>query len=97
MSGVEENSMQENMARILSVAQVLRQTVDKNADATNTNRLVGLVTLALLGEVVYGPGLSEMLGFEENHDGGHSDFRKWLASLVLGLDDNILNKLITEP
>ncbi len=95
MSGVE-SSMDENMAQILAVAQNLRQTVAENSDAANTNRLVGLITLALLGEVVYGPGLTEMLGFEDNHDGGHSDFRKWLASLVLGLDDKILDKLTAE-
>ena len=95
MSGVE-SSVDENMAQILAVAQNLRQTVAENSDAANTNRLVGLITLALLGEVVYGPGLTEMLGFEDEHDGEHSDFRKWLASLVLGLDDKILNKLTAE-
>ncbi|MGB5324046.1 MAG: TetR/AcrR family transcriptional regulator [Pseudomonadales bacterium] len=92
MSGVE-NAMDSNMKRILAVSQELRKTVDDNADAVNTNRLVGLITLALLGEVVYGSGITEALGFDNSQPSGPDNFRAWLASIVLGLNDDVLNTM----
>lgn len=92
MSGFE-SSMDANMARILEVSQELRRTVDAGADPVNTNRLVVLITLALVGEVVYGPGISKALGFSENSDGRHSSFRSWLASIVMGLSDEVLDSM----
>lgn len=92
MSGVG-NSMDTNMARILAVSQELRRTVDANADPVNTSRLVMLITLALVGEAVYGAGISEALGFDDGGDDGHSNFRAWLASIVLGLSDEVLNAM----
>ena len=91
MSGVE-NSMDENMRRILAVSQELRRSVDSDANPVNTNRLVVLITLALLGEVVYGPGISDALGFSGTDD-GPSNFREWLASIVLGLNDDVLDSM----
>jgi AcrR family transcriptional regulator len=96
MSGVE-NAMDSNMKRILAVSQELRKTVDVNADAVNTNRLVGLITLALLGEVVYGPGITEALGFGNSEEGGPDNFRAWLAGIVLGLNDDVLNAMMASP
>lgn len=91
MSGVE-NSMDENMRRILAVSQELRRSVDSGAKAVNTNRLVVLITLALLGEVVYGPGISDSLGFSDDTE-GPNNFREWLASIVLGLNDNVIDSM----
>lgn len=91
MSGVE-SAMDENMRRILLVSQELRQTVDADADPVNTNRLVVLITLALVGEVVFGPGISEALGFSEAKE-GPSNFKEWLASIVLGLNDDVLDSM----
>lgn len=96
MSGVG-NSMDANMARILAVSQELRRTVDADADPVNTSRLVMLITLALVGEAVYGAGISEALGFDDSNDGGQGNFRAWLASIVLGLSDEVLNAMTFSP
>ncbi len=93
MSGVE-SSMASNMQKILAVSQELRRSVDSQADPVNTGRLVGLITLALLGEVVYGPGITDILGFEQEDEQGHSGFRKWLASIVLGLNDETIRTMM---
>ncbi|MBT8138908.1 MAG: TetR/AcrR family transcriptional regulator [Gammaproteobacteria bacterium] len=96
MSGVE-NSMDANMQRILAMAQELRRTVDANADPINTNRLVVLITLALVGEVVYGSGITDALGFNDSENKDHNSFRAWLASIVMGLSDDVLNAMTVVP
>jgi len=98
MSGVETN-LREHMERIVAVAQKLREAISENANPQSTQRLVMLITFALLGEAVSGKGhqagIKAALGFgsDANH---RAHFRQWLAGLVLNLDDEQLNTPVTQ-
>ncbi len=93
MSGVEV-SLKDHMERIVAVAQKLRETLEDDANPQNTQRLVLLVTFALLGEAVsshgIGSGFKAALGFgsEEN---SRAHFHQWLAEIMLNLNDEQLN------
>lgn len=87
LSGAE-SSLKQNMQRIVELAHQLRKTVIKDVDLAHTNRLVMLVTLALVGEVVSGEGIKDALGFERNNP---AHFRQWLAEILLNLSDTELS------
>lgn len=87
MSGAQ-HPMQENMQQIVNLSHKLRQKVDRDADIKNTERLVLMVTLALIGEVVSGEVIKEALGFD--NDGHPAHFRQWLAEIILHLHDKEL-------
>ena len=97
MSGVE-SSIKQNMESIVELSHELRRSVDPNANIDDTNRIVMLITLALVGEVVSGPGIKGALGFGA-HDNQRANFREWLAALVLNINDQSLNpdSLINKP
>jgi len=50
LSGAE-SSLKSNMERIVQLSHSLRQTIDSDANLDNTNRLVMLITLALVGSL----------------------------------------------
>ena len=89
LSGAK-SSLKQNMQRIVELAHQLRQLIDDDADYANTNRLVMLVTLALVGEVVSGHSIKGALGFGDD-DNNRAHFRQWLAELLLNLTDSELN------
>ena len=89
LSGAE-SSLKQNMQRIVELAHQLRQLINNDADYANTNRLVMLVTLALVGEVVSGHSVKGALGFGDD-DTNRAHFRQWLAELLLNLTDSELN------
>jgi len=86
MSGAE-SSLRGNMEPIVDLSHKLRKAVDPNASFENTNRLVLLITLALVGEVVSGNSVKEALGFDEK-SGGRAHFKQWLAEILLTLEDH---------
>lgn len=89
LSGAQ-SSLKPNMERIVEASHHLRQSMDGEVSRANTSRIVMLITLALVGEVVSGVGVKEALGFgAEGHP--RANFKRWLAELLLSLDDNDLN------
>ncbi len=89
LSGAE-SSLKQNMQSIVEVSHSLRQKLDDNASLENTNRLVMLVTLALVGEVVSGQGIKDALGFGNNNE-SRAYFRRWLSEILINLSDEQLN------
>lgn len=89
MSGAQI-SLKANMQRIVEAAHQLRQVIDGDVDYANTNRLVMLVTLALIGEVISGGGIKEALGFGTK-EANRAHFRQWLAEMLLNLSDEDLH------
>ena len=89
MSGFN-NLMQQNLTQIVELSHQMRETVSEQASYAHTNRLVMLVTLALVGEVVSGTGLKESLGFTGEKD-KRANFRRWLAEILLNLSDSDLD------
>lgn len=85
MSGAE-SSFKENMQNIVELSQSLRRSIDPQANLENTERLVMLVTLALVGEVVSGESVKEALGFDADK-GSRANFRQWLAEILLNLNN----------
>ena len=88
LSGAEI-SLKENMQRIVELSHQLRTKVDGDVNLENTNRLVMLVTLALIGEVISGPGIKDALGYG-TEQGNRAHFRQWLAEILLNLSDSEL-------
>jgi len=89
LSGAE-SSMKANMERIVKLSHSLRQSIDATAEIDNTNRLVMLITLALIGEVISGQSVKEALGF--GHDGSsRAHFHQWLTEILLNISDEQLN------
>lgn len=89
LSGAE-SSLKSNMQQIVELSHRFRQSIEPNADPENTNRLVLLITLALVGEVVSGSGIKTALGFSENN-ANRAHFKQWLAEILLNLNDNQLD------
>jgi len=89
MSGVE-SAHKSNMESIVKLSHRLRETVDSKASLDNTNRLVMLIILALVGEVVSGHGIKSSLGFG-NDDESRANFKQWLAEILLNLSDEQLS------
>lgn len=94
LSGAE-SSLKPNMERIVELSHSLRQTIDVDANLDNTNRLVMLVTLALVGEVVSGPGIKGALGFGNGED-SRAHFRRWLTEILLNISDEQLNTSLSD-
>jgi len=100
LSGAQ-SSLKPNMERIVQLSHNLRQTIDPDASLANTNRLVMLVTLALVGEVVSGQGIKGALGFSGDETGDDADnsrahFRRWLTEILLNLSDHQLNTSLSD-
>lgn len=89
LSGAK-SSLKSNMEKIVQLSHSLRQTIDPDASLENTNRLVMLVTLALVGEVVSGHGVKGALGFGYG-DESRAHFRLWLTEILLNLSDQQLD------
>ena len=89
LSGAE-SSLRDNMAQIVTLSHRLRKSVDPTASEENTNRLVLLVTLALVGEVVSGAAIKEGLGFGDSPE-NRANFKQWLAEILLNLTDQQLD------
>ena len=89
LSGAE-SSLKSNMEKIVELSHSFRKTIDTDVNLDNTNRLVMLVTLALVGEVVSGQGIKGALGFG-NDDDSRAYFRRWLAEILLNISDEQLN------
>lgn len=87
MSG-NESSLEPNMQHIVELSHMFRKTIDTNATMDNTKRFVMLITLALIGEVVSGERLKQALGFDDEEQ---TSFRRWLAELLINLDDDQLS------
>jgi AcrR family transcriptional regulator len=94
LSGAD-SSLKSNMERIVELSHSLRQSIDVDANLDNTNRLVMLVTLALVGEVVSGQGIKGALGFG-NDDDSRAHFRRWLSEILLTLSDEQLNTSLSD-
>ncbi|MFT5138210.1 MAG: AcrR family transcriptional regulator [Arenicella sp.] len=88
LSGAE-TSIKENMQRIVKLSHQLRTKIDGDVNLENTNRLVMLVTLALVGEVISGAGIKDALGYG-TEQGNRAHFRQWLAEILLNLSDSEL-------
>ncbi len=95
LSGAE-SSLKQNMQSVVELSHSLRQKLDDNASLENTNRLVMLVTLALVGEVVSGQGIKDALGFG-NNDKSRAHFRRWLSEILINLSDEQLNTSLNKP
>lgn len=89
LSGAE-SSLRANMQQIVSLSHRFRESVDPTASIENTNRLVLLITLALVGEVVSGASTKEALGFG-NDEQSRAHFKQWLAEILLNLNDQQLD------
>ncbi len=89
LSGAQ-STLRSNMERIVGLSHQLRQTVDPTASKENTNRLVLLITLAMVGEVVSGDSIKDALGYSDSED-GRAHFKQWLAEILLTLEDHQLN------
>lgn len=89
MSG-EQTSLKENMQKILEVSHRFRETIEPSANLENTNRLVMLITLALIGEAVSGQGIKDALGFGDQ-EMSRAYFKQWLAEILINLSDEQLN------
>jgi len=94
LSGAE-SSLKENMQSIVALSHSLRQKLDDNASLENTNRLVLLVTLALVGEVVSGQGIKDALGFGDGEK-GRAYFHRWLSEILINLSDKQLNTSLSD-
>jgi AcrR family transcriptional regulator len=94
LSGAD-SSLKSNMERIVELSHSLRQSIDVDANLDNTNRLVMLVTLALVGEVVSGQGIKGALGFG-NDDDSRAHFRRLLSEILLTLSDEQLNTSLSD-
>jgi len=94
LSGAD-SSLKQNMERIVKLSHDLRQSIDPDAHLDNTNRLVMLITLALVGEVVSGHGVKGALGFGDD-DENRPYFRRWLSEILLNLSDEQLNTSLSE-
>ncbi len=94
LSGAE-SSLKSNMEQIVQLSHSLRKRIDSEASLGNTNRLVMLVTLALVGEVVSGQSIKGALGFG-NDDNSRAHFRRWLTEILLNLSDEQLNTSLSE-
>lgn len=81
-----ESDFNDNMQRIVALSHRLRKAIDPKANLENTNRLVMLVTLALVGEVVSGADVKGALGFNSSN-GSRAHFHQWLAEILLNLTD----------
>lgn len=79
-----KSSLKANMQRIVKASHQLRKAMNGEAELADTNRLVLLVTLALIGEVVSGAGVKQALGFDSTAN-NRANFRQWLAELLLNL------------
>ncbi|NND82255.1 MAG: TetR/AcrR family transcriptional regulator [Gammaproteobacteria bacterium] len=90
-----ETELHANMRRIVELSHQLRERLHADVDYSNTNRLVMLVTLALVGEVVSGAAIKEALGFG-NGDSERAHFRQWLAEILINLSDAELATSLTE-
>ncbi|MEM7360766.1 MAG: TetR/AcrR family transcriptional regulator [Pseudomonadota bacterium] len=88
LSGAE-SSLKPNMQRIVELSHELRKSINDEVDFGVTNRLVMLVTLALVGEVVSGAGIKDALGFG-SEESNRAHFRQWLAEILLKLSDEEL-------
>jgi AcrR family transcriptional regulator len=89
LSGAE-GPIKEQMQNVVTLSHQLRKSISPDVDFKNTNRLVLLITLALIGEAISGNVIKDAL--EEQDEDSHS-FRSWLAALVLSISDNELKKL----
>ena len=89
LSGAE-SSLRSNMQQIVELSHQLRRSFDLDASLENTNRLVLLITLALVGEAVSGDNMKEALGFKQG-DGSRAHFKQWLAEILLTLKDHQLD------
>lgn len=88
LSGAD-SSLKDNMHQIVELSHKLRTSIHPDVKLENTNRLVMLVTLALVGEVVSGASIKSAMGFGR----GESDrarFSQWLAEFLLNLSDQEL-------
>jgi len=94
LSGAE-SSLKSNMQRIVELSHQLRKAFHGDVVYDNTNRLVMLVTLALVGEVVSGASIKGALGFGTD-EGNRAHFRQWLAEILLNLSDAELTTSLTE-
>ncbi len=96
MSGAK-SSLKSNMQQIVELAHRFRKSLRNDANQENTNRLVMLVTLALVGEVVSGQGVKDALGFGDSEE-SRAHFRQWLAELLINLsDEQLATSLNTSP
>ena len=82
LSGAE-SSLKPNMQKIVELSHQLRKTIDPDANLESTNRLVMLVTMALIGDVVSGSAINKAMNT-------NTEFRPWLAKLLLNMSDNDL-------
>ena len=89
MSG-EQSSLKENMQKVLEVSHRFRETIEPSANRENTNRLLMLITLALIGEAVSGQGIKDALGFGDQ-EMSRAHFKQWLAEILINLSDEQLN------
>lgn len=94
LSGAD-SSLRSNMQRIVELAHELRKTVNQDVSYASTNRLVMLVTMALVGEVVSGAGIKDALGFG-SEDRNRAHFHKWLAEILLNLSEEDLSTSLSE-
>ncbi len=88
LSGAK-SAIRSNMEHIVALSHQFRQSFDPTASKDNTNRLVLLITLALVGEVISGDEIKEALGFGDS-DESRAHFKQWLAEILLTLNDNQL-------
>jgi AcrR family transcriptional regulator len=87
LSGAE-SSLKDNMQQIVELSHKLRKSLHPDVKLQNTNRLVMLVTLALVGEVVSGAAIKSAMGFGRDSD--RARFSQWLAEFLLNLSDQEL-------
>ncbi|MBX2848224.1 MAG: TetR/AcrR family transcriptional regulator [Acidiferrobacterales bacterium] len=89
LSGAE-SSLKSHMTQIVELSHRLRQNINSAASKENTNRLVLLITLALIGEVISGESIKSALGFGSDDD-SRANFKQWLAEILLTLNDGQLD------
>lgn len=88
MSGAN-SPVKSNMQQIVELAHQFRESLHHDADKQNTNRVVMLIALALVGEVVSGQGIKDALGFA-NKGESRAHFHQWLVELLINLSDQQL-------
>ena len=81
-----DSTLRDNMQQIVELCHKLRKSIDGSVDRSDTNRLVMLVTLALVGEVISGEGVKEALGYGKQED-DRAHFHPWLAEMLLNLSE----------
>lgn len=94
MSG-EQSSLKHNMQKVVEVSHRFRETIEPSANRENTNRLVMLITLALIGEAVSGQGIKDALGFGDEEI-SRAHFKQWLAEILINLSDEQLNTSLSQ-